>query len=296
MTESYWTQLMSQKDPRTKDWVILDKSFITITLVGYLYMAKIWGPRFMKDRKPYNLSSLIQAYNAFQVAANVYYCSKIFYIAFIKSKYSFFCQGVTHSTDANSIELVDTLFYYFIIRIIDFADTLFFILRKKFSHISQLHVYHHTIVIFTAWQFLQFGADGQSAVGVCLNSMMHIIMYSYYFLSSLGPAVQKYLWWKKYLTTLQITQFLVMIGHGLIPLVVDCGYPRILMTLALPQIFVVLVLFINFYVQAYSKSKNTQTPKKMPATGVRHLPQDGAMTTPSSQEDKTILEEQIKSE
>lgn len=29
-------------------------------------------------------------------------------------------------------------------------------------------------------------------------------MYSYYFLSALGPHMQKYLWWKKYLTRMQI--------------------------------------------------------------------------------------------
>ncbi len=37
-----------------------------------------------------------------------------------------------------------------------------------------------------------------------LNSFVHVIMYSYYGLSAMGPAVQKYLWWKKYLTQLQL--------------------------------------------------------------------------------------------
>jgi hypothetical protein len=37
-----------------------------------------------------------------------------------------------------------------------------------------------------------------------INSFVHIIMYAYYLLAALGPEVQKYLWWKKYLTTLQI--------------------------------------------------------------------------------------------
>ena len=37
-----------------------------------------------------------------------------------------------------------------------------------------------------------------------LNSGIHVIMYTYYFLSAFGPAVRKYLWWKKYLTMLQL--------------------------------------------------------------------------------------------
>jgi len=40
--------------------------------------------------------------------------------------------------------------------------------------------------------------------GAQLNSFIHILMYSYYGLSALGPAVQKYLWWKRYLTKLQL--------------------------------------------------------------------------------------------
>jgi len=37
-----------------------------------------------------------------------------------------------------------------------------------------------------------------------LNTFVHIIMYSYYLLSAFGPRFQKYLWWKKYLTVLQM--------------------------------------------------------------------------------------------
>ena len=37
-----------------------------------------------------------------------------------------------------------------------------------------------------------------------LNTFVHIIMYSYYGLSALGPSVQKHLWWKKYVTKLQL--------------------------------------------------------------------------------------------
>ncbi|XP_003741431.1 elongation of very long chain fatty acids protein AAEL008004 [Galendromus occidentalis] len=262
--QTYLQRLFSMKDPRTKDWTTLtDARYIAALLLAYLYMAKIWGPRFMKDRKPYELSRLIQVYNVFQVLANVYFCSRIAYIAYAKLGYSPYCQGLNYANDKDSIALLEHLYYYLLVRIVDFADTLFFVLKKKFTHITQLHVIHHTIVVFSGWQFMQFGADGQSVLGVCLNSTIHVIMYSYYFLASLGPQVQKYLSWKKYLTTIQIVQFFIMIGHGLIPAFVDCGYPRILLSLALPQVFLILVLFINFYVKSYVVKS-----KRMPAHAV----------------------------
>lgn len=44
----------------------------------------------------------------------------------------------------------------------------------------------------------------QGALCGVLNSVVHSVMYSYYFLAALGPRMQPYLWWKKYLTRLQI--------------------------------------------------------------------------------------------
>ena len=41
-------------------------------------------------------------------------------------------------------------------------------------------------------------------LGALINSIVHVVMYSYYALSCLGPSVQKYLWWKKHITHLQL--------------------------------------------------------------------------------------------
>ena len=37
-----------------------------------------------------------------------------------------------------------------------------------------------------------------------LNSFVHIFMYGYYALASLGPQMHRYLWWKRYLTIMQL--------------------------------------------------------------------------------------------
>ena len=37
-----------------------------------------------------------------------------------------------------------------------------------------------------------------------INSFVHVLMYTYYGLAALGPRVHKYLWWKKYLTRVQL--------------------------------------------------------------------------------------------
>lgn len=149
------------------------------------------------------------------------------------------------------MEILELTWWYVIVRILDFIDTMFFLLRKKYSHISKLHVIHHTLVVFSGWLWLTFGCDGQVLMGICLNSFIHIIMYSYYALSALGPRVQRYLWWKQHLTKLQIFQFVFLTIHVCIPLLYDCGYPRVLTVIAAAQGLLGLGMFIDFYVNTY---------------------------------------------
>ena len=54
------------------------------------------------------------------------------------------------------------------------------------------------------WVGLKYVGGGQTFFLCMLNSFVHTVMYAYYGLSALGPAVQKHLWWKKYLTQLQL--------------------------------------------------------------------------------------------
>jgi elongation of very long chain fatty acids protein 7 len=37
-----------------------------------------------------------------------------------------------------------------------------------------------------------------------LNNFVHVLMYFYYMLAAMGPQYQKYLWWKRYMTELQM--------------------------------------------------------------------------------------------
>lgn len=43
--------------------------------------------------------------------------------------------------------------------------------------------------------------------GAHMNAAIHVLMYLYYGLASCGPKIQKYLWWKKYLTIIQMVRY-----------------------------------------------------------------------------------------
>ncbi|XP_064482564.1 very long chain fatty acid elongase AAEL008004-like [Ornithodoros turicata] len=247
--------LQQHADPRTKDFPLIGNPTMVLTLIAcYLYVVKIGGPRWMEDRKPYDLRKTIMVYNLVMVALNVFFFTKFLTHSYLGGGYSLLCQGIDFD-DPKSIPIVTYCWWYFIVRILDFADTMFFLLRKKYSHISFLHVVHHSLVVWNGWLFITFGSDGQGILGVSINSFIHIVMYTYYFLSAFGPSVQKYLWWKKYITTMQILQFAVFIVFVCVPLFKDCGYPKILTYLAATQCFFFLVLFVNFYIHTYTRVK-----------------------------------------
>jgi len=43
--------------------------------------------------------------------------------------------------------------------------------------------------------------------GAHMNAAIHVLMYLYYGMASCGPKIQKYLWWKKYLTIVQMVRY-----------------------------------------------------------------------------------------
>lgn len=96
------------------------------------------------------------------------------------------------------------MWFYFLCKIVELLDTVFFILRKKEKQVSFLHLYHHAMMPICSWIGVKFLPGGHGTLLGLINSFIHIIMYSYYFLAALGPQFQKYLWWKKYLTVMQM--------------------------------------------------------------------------------------------
>ena len=73
-----------------------------------------------------------------------------------------------------------------------------------------LQVIHHGIMPLFGFALTRWLPGGHESFGGFINSIVHVIMYSYYFLAALGPKYQKYLWWKKYLTSLQMNSKLFL--------------------------------------------------------------------------------------
>jgi elongation of very long chain fatty acids protein 7 len=54
-------------------------------------------------------------------------------------------------TSYTGLAALDVTWWYFISKFVDFFDSFFFVLRKKFSHLSTLHVVHHGGLPLFVW-------------------------------------------------------------------------------------------------------------------------------------------------
>ncbi|XP_037280526.2 very long chain fatty acid elongase AAEL008004 [Rhipicephalus microplus] len=254
-------QIRQMGDPRTRDYpLVTDPLFVLTLLLSYLYFVRVAGPRWMKNREPFRILNIVRAYNIVMVLLAVKFLVEVLPLTYLPGgEYSLWCQGITGRSSDIMLEYYRTGWVYAAARYFDLLDTVFFVLRKKYSQITHLHVIHHTIVVANTWLFTLFAPEGQPALGVCLNTFVHAVMYFYYFLATFGPAVRKYLWWKKHLTTFQIVQFAIIIAHMSVTLFVDCGFPKHLTLLCIAQTLLILGLFVNFYSRTYLYQRPEQT-------------------------------------
>jgi len=164
--------------------------------------------------------------------------------------YGVYCGGLDEEKDNHLFWWINL---YYLSKYYEFLDTIFLVLQGK--NISFLHVWHHaTVGIIT---FHALWTQTIFSWITCLNNCwVHVPMY-FYFAESTR---RKKIWWKKYLTTAQITQFIVDCSTSLFFLYfylseVPC---RGSITLFFTGNFVggsYLVLFILLYLQNYGNKE-----------------------------------------
>ncbi|XP_014487815.1 PREDICTED: elongation of very long chain fatty acids protein AAEL008004-like, partial [Dinoponera quadriceps] len=177
------------------------------------------------------------------------------YLAWWKD-YSFQCEPVDFSYTPKAFQVARVCWYYFLLKIFDWLDTIFFVLRKKQSHVSFLHVYHHCGMVVFSWIGVKYYPSGHGTFFGLINTFVHAIMYTYYLLSSMKINMIS---WKKHITQLQMIQFVIIACHMSQIFWTDCEYPRWIAVTCITQSVIFLVLFADFYYYAYVKPTNSAT-------------------------------------
>lgn len=255
-TVGFWDSIT---DERANEFYLLrgGPSIILTVISIYLYFVLSLGPKLMAKHECFKLNKILLFYNLGMAVANLWLFIQGLWI----SNYGLDTWGC--GKFGGDIRLsprrgIYLGYLFFITKLIELLDTVFFVLRKKKEQITFLHVFHHSLVPIFCWIGLKLAPGGPNGFFPLINSFIHVLMYTYYALTTFGTTVQPYLWWKKYLTKLQMVQFvLVMINAAKTFMSTDCKFPILFAYLQLAVAVTFFILFAMFYKNAY----RTRMPK-----------------------------------
>ncbi|XP_063705645.1 very long chain fatty acid elongase 7-like [Culicoides brevitarsis] len=253
---NFW---IKNQDPRSVNWFLSGSPVPLATiLVSYLYFCLYAGPKWMKNRKPFELKNVLIVYNAIQVVFSAILVYEGLEGGWRKH-YNFTCEPVDYSDNPRAVRMLSAVWFYYMCKLIELLDTVFFVMRKKQNQVTFLHVYHHTMMPFAGFIGTKYVGGGQTTLLGLINSFIHVIMYAYYMLAAMGPHMQKYLWWKRYLTVMQMVQFGIVFIHTIqVQFYPSCQYPKGIAALLSLNAALFFYMFASFYYHAYVKKPKSK--------------------------------------
>ncbi|CAH0554790.1 unnamed protein product [Brassicogethes aeneus] len=217
-TSSYWDYLFTElADHRTSNWFLLKDPVPGLTiLVTYLFFVLKWGPAYMKDRKPFDLRKVLIAYNFVQVICSSWLLYEALDGAWLH--YSWKCQPVDFSETPEAMRVARGVYIYFLTKVTELLDTIFFVLRKNERQITFLHLYHHAGMMAISWGVAKYYPGGHGTFVGMINCFI---------------------------------QFCIAFIHNGQLLFYSCGYPRWSVVFTLPNSIFFYYLFADFYKKTY---------------------------------------------
>lgn len=249
------------KDPRTADWfMVLSAPKMVVIMLSWLWFVKDVGPQWMKNRQPFNLDKIMIVYNTFQII----YCIVLLYLSYdiILFQYNWSCEPVDYSRSETAMKIAGLVWAYYVLKLIDLLDTVFFVLRKKDNQLTFLHLYHHFGMVATVHAGVKWFPGGHSVYIGFLNCIVHVVMYFYYLLSAWDHEYKQSAWWKKHITQLQLVQFMLILYFYVPNLFMStCPLPKFVSLYVVTQNLVMLLLFGDFYYKTYIKKRKTKSER-----------------------------------
>ncbi|KAJ3535467.1 hypothetical protein NM688_g6970 [Phlebia brevispora] len=190
----YLTSYVKGKTPLSTPWEVFP------TLLAYLVII-FSTQAFMKDRAPFRPQRLFQLHNVILSGGSlllmVLILEEVIPMVFKNGVFFGMCSTDMWTSHLEFYYLVNYFFKY-----LELLDTVFLALKKK--PLAFLHVFHHSATALLCYTQLN-GKTSVQWIPISINLAVHVLMYYYYYATAGGAKI----WWKKYLTTMQIVQFVI---------------------------------------------------------------------------------------
>eukprot|EP00474_Spongospora_subterranea_P009007 CRZ09465.1 hypothetical protein [Spongospora subterranea] len=246
--------------PLTDGWPLVDAKHAFAALLCYMVGIPMLMAWVTYRGKGYNIKPYTVFHNITMFALSLYMCINVLYQA-VKARYSLFGNAVDHSP--SGLGMASVIWLFFISKAMEFGDTAIMALRHRFRQITFLHVYHHASIFSIWWIIAKYHPGGESYFTCALNSAVHVVMYGYYLWSSVSTPAKPITWrkpefYRPYITRIQLSQFVIMLGQATYDCLVPSEYPKQMAMLLFAYMLTMLFLFANFYVKSYQKKREKQ--------------------------------------
>jgi len=222
-----------------------------------IYCLKKW----MEDRKRFDLKWVVLIHNSIlSILSLTMMIGMLYEVAnrFISDNYQIKCLLCDPDKKLAIGKQIGWFYIFFLSKYYELFDTVIICLKKR--PIIFLHVYHHCITIVLVFVMLENEVAVQW-IAMTANCLVHVPMYFYYAISSIGFDA----WWKKYITMLQITQFIADLTANSIGFLYyfqgyQCSGSLSSWIFGQTILFSFLILFIFFFKSNYKKPITTSIP------------------------------------
>ncbi|OJJ83242.1 elongation of very long chain fatty acids protein [Aspergillus glaucus CBS 516.65] len=240
----------------------------SVMLVAY-YIIIFGGREIMKSRPALKLNTLFMIHNLYLTLI-----SGTLLALFIEQLLpTIWRNGVFYAIcDYNggwTQPLIIIYYLNYLTKYLELIDTVFLFLKKK--PLTFLHTYHHGATALLCYTQL-IGLTAVQWVPITINLLVHVVMYWYYFQSARGVRI----WWKEWITRLQILQFVIDLGFiyfasytyftstyfPWMPNAGQCAGEEFAAFAGMIIITSYLVLFVSFYIATYNKTSKAGRPRR----------------------------------
>jgi len=249
-----YSNLHKYQHPQSRHFPLMNPFHVVLIILGYLLVVFV-GKAIMNNRQKMELKLFSMLHNAFLICLSSYMCFECINQA-VTNKFTLWGNGIDSSE--KGIPLARVLWLFYASKVVEFIDTFIMVLKKNDRQISFLHVYHHVSIFSIWWVVIFYGPGGDGYFTAALNSFIHIVMYSYYLLASLGIRVP----WKSLITMGQMTQFVLMLCQATYTILFPSKYPLFLGQILFVYMLTLLVLFANFFIQDSKRAKAERAKQK----------------------------------
>jgi elongation of very long chain fatty acids protein 4 len=258
-----------------QQWPLVENGYHVAALTAMYYIIVFMLIQIMKRReKAFELFYFSQVHNIAMALVALY--MGVEYIRLyirdgIKLGYN-----VVHDDD-KQLDHARVQYIFLLSKIPEWNDTFIMILKKNFRQVSILHLWHHGSVFILTFMAMRTIPGGDPNLAACINSWIHVIMYSYYFCAPLAksknvnPIVKLVVKFKMLITIGQLVQFLIVFGRDcyiMYNIYVlgkehchECG-PLYMYWNEVFYMLIMIGMFGNFFVQNYTGGKRQHEKKQ----------------------------------